>query len=191
MSSTNTMYCIFDAYVIKGTGYMNRNLTTRIRNTQDIFKNSDKQPISSQLCIVIKTFLPISMFSAFREYLSLLQYKTDGVIFTKNLPLKKFGRNYNFLKFKKLTDITLDFQVINYQLHIYNNGTLQSVGAVAQQYPDNTIVECKPDGHGQWVVVGVRSDKAHPNDALTYERTIQNIQEAITLDEITNAFHEH
>jgi mRNA guanylyltransferase len=47
------------------------------------------------------------------------------------------------------------------------------------------IFECKYDSN-LWDVVKSRSDKHHPNDSITYQNTVINIQENITKNEIIN-----
>jgi hypothetical protein len=69
-------------------------------------------------------------------------------------------------------------------LHIQDRGhflrvtTMYPPGAFA---PD-TILEC---GYGPtgWYVVKVRTDKTHPNNKRTYERTLVNLREDIKLQE--------
>jgi hypothetical protein len=49
-----------------------------------------------------------------------------------------------------------------------------------------TIVESVFE-NGMWVPLQMRTDKKEANDVLTYEKTLINIDENITLDDVLNA----
>jgi hypothetical protein len=49
-----------------------------------------------------------------------------------------------------------------------------------------TVVECSFK-NGVWVPLQMRMDKTEANDILTYQRTLVNIEENISLDDIMNA----
>lgn len=63
-----------------------------------------------------------------------------------------------------------------------------TVGTLIEAAPADSIVECELISGTQWKVVGVRSDKSTANDMFTYQKTLLNMREALTLDSIEPLF---
>ena len=49
------------------------------------------------------------------------------------------------------------------------------------------VVECRLTQNGRWDIVGIRDDKMRCNDNLTYRKTLTNIVENITINELLQA----
>jgi hypothetical protein len=123
-------------------------------------------------------------------------HAVDGTIFTpENAPVV-VGRHRGMFKLK--TRHTVDFEFSEPDLlSVWCPKARRSVAVAklsgAGSVPSGAIVECEP-GQEQigsavvpWTMVCVRKDKTTANDVLTYERTVVNHREALTLDDILQA----
>ena len=67
--------------------------------------------------------------------------------------------------------------------------SLRAVGKLVEdqkKYAVGSILECELAESGWWRCVAVRTDKSSANNSLTLQRTMANIVENITLDQIEN-----
>lgn len=144
----------------------------------------------------IKDFLAGSMFDMYREFEATkrVAYAIDGLILTPELSPPVVGRHPALFKLK--TKHTVDFLVgeNGTDLLVYDSGTRAHcvVGRLDTRAPSTPgiIVECvKPEAtaQGVWDVVCQREDKTTANDMLTYTKTLVNMREGISYDDLARA----
>ena len=114
------------------------------------------------------------------------KYETDGLVFTPNNEPIRVGTHDTLFKWKPRDKNTIDFQVKGKRLFIQEKGLLVYECDIDQEYPEDTIVECKYIIHlRKWVPIGVRTDKHHPNNRRTFYKTLENIREDIQINEFS------
>jgi len=120
-------------------------------------------------------------------------YATDGLILTPSLHPNTFGRNCRLFKWKPADRHTIDFLVsedrrslLVFDASSREHGRHRVAGRLDRDTFPGAIVECAPVsvGEGVWTPVMVRRDKVRANDTTTFERTLVNIRERITRDEV-------
>lgn len=179
---------VFDAYVVSGVPVFSLPFSHRMAGVQRAlgayaFKNGD--PVSMK----VKHFFPTSMFSAYKQHeaTAVGYFDVDGLILTPEHSPAVAGRHPDLFKLK--TKHTVDFLVgrTGTDLQVFDPASKAHV-AVARLRCGETpgsIVECvlaKEDG--VWDVVCVRRDKTTANDMLTFHKTLLNMREGITHDEL-------
>lgn len=193
----NYDYLVFDAVVVAGSYVGKRHFSQRMGVLQEAMYHYRFHTDHDTLHVRMKVFLPCQDMRALVEHVDRMRdvYATDGIIFVpENIPVIP-GRNFKMFKWKDAAMHTVDFMIApNNELRVYG-GHGQCVGvahlveedlAVVDLLPMYTIVECKVVDAclGRWKLLKVRHDKSHPNDQMTYERTLLSIQDAITLKEL-------
>jgi hypothetical protein len=177
-------FLVFDAMLIKGVNVMNENYETRLECAQKLIKKIIK---TSNASFDIRVKNPVPFRKGFNIPVS--DYETDGVILTPNNDPVRMGTHETMFKWKPFERITVDFLIQNgTKLFVQDYGKLFEEGELLLNnkrldIPNNSIVEC---GYGKlgWHVVKVRTDKNYPNNRRTYSRTMINLREKITLEEI-------
>lgn len=115
----------------------------------------------------------------------------DGMIVHPERAPYVIGRHVGLFKVK--LHHTIDFILCdNAQLAVNDRGGPKLVAtalppARAPVPPTGSIVECEPAPDGKWRIVGVRTDKDHPNDAITYRNTLTNIKENLSYADVLAA----
>lgn len=183
-------FLVFDAVVAGGCGVQQRPFSGRIRAAQLILKQY-KPCEGDPLTLKVKSFLPLNagLFGSLRSLLTEQgrAYNCDGIVFMPEHTPVIFGRHELLLKWKM--HHTLDFLVGDRgELSAYDTQTRapRSVGKLVGGPfpPPGSIAECELVETGLWRLVEVRHDKSRANDTQTLSRTMTNILEAITLDQI-------
>lgn len=180
----------FDSYVVSGIPVFYLPFSHRmasLKRALGVYKPHADDPVPLRL----KQFVPAAMFDAFvqHEATQRAQFDVDGLVLQPEMSDAKMGRHTELFKLK--TRHTLDFLVglDCMSLHVYDPsrkahvvvGTLRAAGE------PNSITECELTDN-KWDVVGVRSDKTTANDMLTYQKTLLNIRERITVAELRTVF---
>lgn len=162
-------FIIHDVIFINGEDLREKNLIERLKKAAALVKII----VPCSLKVVCKTMLPYSEMKNLK-----LGEKTDGVIFTPVDEPVRMGTHRTLFKWKPRDRITVDFYLKNGNFCIQHESKL----IVVQKYPDhsdkNGIYECSFDGD-IWEPIIRRTDKSHPNNKRTYERTLVNIKENI------------
>jgi hypothetical protein len=138
-----------------------------------------------------------------------ISHPTDGIIFTPiGLPIGS-NAQYTLFKWKPLELHTFDFKITyndgKYTAMVNKKGNLIPFASVDQDLPQGVkfkekleaienpsyesgaIVECEYDTKDQCFNPKlIRTDKTHPNGLYTVEKTLLNIQEDISIKELTN-----
>lgn len=168
-------YIIHDAVCVKGDDVRQKSLTERL-----VYARA-----------VTKSILPLEKLKV--KCKNMFEYKdmakltlgdhTDGVIFTPVDEPVRMGTHRTLFKWKPHERITVDFMLRNSVFHIQNEGKL--IGVARPKCGSNLegIFECSFDGT-HWIPVLKRTDKSHPNNKRTYERTLVNIKENIKFCEL-------
>lgn len=164
-------FIVHDAVCIKGEDVRLKNLHDRLKYAHAVTKAI--LPIPS-LKVVCKKMIPYSEMKHL-----VLGEKTDGVIFTPVNEPVRMGTHRTLFKWKPLERITIDFYIKNGNFYIQHESKL----LVVQKYPEHAdkeegIYECSYDGD-IWEPIMKRTDKSHPNNKRTFERTLVNIKEKI------------
>jgi hypothetical protein len=135
-----------------------------------------------------------------------LDHKTDGIICTpKN---KKVGSHtqYDLFKWKPRNLHTFDFKIVKgsdgITAYVNKNGIhvpyasaphgsqeelifLEGLSKNCPEFTNNTIVECDYDDINDiYTPIKLRLDKTHPNSFFTVKKTLCNIKENISMDEL-------
>jgi hypothetical protein len=141
----------------------------------------------------VKTFVDSNNIGNLPEHVDKMrqEYETDGIILTPDEPNVIFGRHRRLFKLK--TKHTVDFWVSEdgKGLCVYDPSVHRhvKVGEVADGLQRaGAIVECIHKQHQTWTALQVRTDKNHANDMLTFNKTVLNMEEALTLQDILNIF---
>lgn len=171
-------FLVYDAVRVKGEDVQKLTLTERLEKARVVVKGILKQP---KLRVSVKTMLPLSEVSKI-----VLSDTSDGLIFTPVNEPVRIGTHETLFKWKPRHLITIDFYVKNGRdLCIQERGGGIKKHAdlfSTDQYPDGTIVECDYRDMG-WTPVKIRTDKTHPNNRRTFDRTLVNLREDIKLEE--------
>lgn len=192
-SSGRVDYLAFDVVAASGARVLQRPFSGRIaaaRHALADYTACDSDPIG---LVVVKSFVPLgaALFPSVRALLADETYVADGLVFVPEALGVVYGRHETFLKWK--TRHTIDFVFTGGALHVYDaaqranrpiHGALESL---KQPPPDGTVVECELVDAGVWRLVGTRADKSRGNDSETFRRTMTNILENISLDDIERA----
>lgn len=188
-------FLIFDALRVSGIPIYLRPFGERVHVARQawqayVFSESDMFDVR------VKEFVPAEEIRKLPDHVHRMQkeYRTDGIILTPDVPDVVFGRHRGLFKLKTEGKHTVDFLVADdgRGLCVYDltRSTHVEVGKLCdgEQQP-GTIVECvQSQGQQEWRVVHVRTDKNHANDMLTYKKTLLNMEEALTMEDVLNAF---
>lgn len=168
-------FIVHDAVCVKGEDVRQKNLNERLKYAHAVTKAI--LPVPS-LKVICKNMVPYSHMKSL-----VLGEKNDGVIFTPVHEPVRMGTHRTLFKWKPLDRITIDFYVKNGKFCIQHDSKL----LVIQTYPEHSdkegIYECSFDGD-IWEPIMKRTDKSHPNNRRTYERTLVNIKENIQFCEL-------
>ena len=169
-------FIVHDAVCIQGEDLRNKPLNERLKRVAALVKII----VPSKITVKCKTMYPCKDMAQL-----MLGEHTDGVIFTPvNEPIR-MGTHRTLFKWKPLERITIDFLIKNGKFCIQHDSKL----LVVQQDPEfkeEGIFECKFDGD-IWEPIMKRTDKSHPNNKRTFERTLVNIREDIKFCELVLA----
>ena len=196
-----TMFMVYDAVLICGENVKGSNFKDRLDKIK-IFIKSIMKMKSDPFLIKLKTFYNMSDIHKLVEKIKCddFEYKNDGLIFTPVRDPIRIGTHETMFKWKPRDMNTIDFIVKNRQdgtigLYVQEKGemvfyTLIKPDQITAEWRDllvdNTIVECKFLDNvwpKRWEPTGIRSDKTHPNNRRTLNRTMVNIREDIQLEE--------
>ncbi len=203
-------YVIHDCISFKGEDMSQLDFNQRyscVKATIDSFVEQ-REP-----CIPIeaKKFVPLSSMKTLvgTESPIDVSHPTDGLIFTPTLLPVGTNAQYTLFKWKSAKFHTFDFKVTDegdkYIAYVNNKGTLSAFASVDKNsdqgklfgeklstlsnpvYESGVIVECEFNSSTNcFNPLFVRTDKTHPNGLYTVDKTLLNIRENITLEELCN-----
>ena len=191
-----TQYCVFDAVTLCGSFVGALPYSKRLTYLRLCLDGQEALACGKPFQLRLKNcFSAHDAWKTFMEQYTCVVpslYDTDGLIFTPESAPYVHGRHMGQYKWKPCKSNTVDFQVgLSGKLLVLERGSLREV---CMLHPDDapsavvgSIVECMMTS-GAWRVCHVRSDKTSPNDFLTYQRTLVNIEEDIQLQEFDALF---
>lgn len=181
------LFMVYDAVRVKGEDVRNLPLDQRLEKARQVIRGIIKTA-AAPFEIKVKTMWRLEDFRSFPD-LNSFEYETDGLVFTPVKEPIRMGTHETMFKWKPRERITIDFQIKNgCELWVQDRGTPYKEAELhlsnrRTDLPDGTIVEC---GYGDlgWFVEKIRTDKTHPNNRRTYFRTLVNIRENITVQDL-------
>ncbi len=190
-------FLIYDAVMVAGEDVSMFDLMFRLERCAMHISKLRKVK-SDMISISKKEFYATSDIKEYsNEYMKTLTHKSDGFIFTPvDTPVKK-GTHNTLYKWKLRDHNTVDFQLKRrhngWGLYIQDRGKLYFESIIEDGWVDDSwmkedmIVECQymiDDPSPWWKPLNVRSDKTYPNNRITFYRTVNNVRENITLQEL-------
>jgi len=174
----------FDAILVSGIPVWREPLSVRLRCAKLAWTHYRHTP--GEVCLGWKPFYP--SVSEYMEATKDQPMVSDGVILTPEADPVRVGRHRRLFKLKHNDKHTVDFLVEHGRdLCIYNPATKDHVKVAMLSepltHPTRTIAECR-FVDGVWVFVCFRTDKDTANDLLTYNKTLVNAQECLTLHDL-------
>ena len=185
-------FVLFDAVVVAGVTVSHLTMGDRViamRRSLKSFRAHDKDPA----VLAMKDWAPIESPNVkARLKVSEDVYHTDGYVMVNvNKPVT-YGRDIDFFKLKPSDKHTVDFIVLDaagtmglFDPKVRQNVPITKYDTTKHLFLIGTIVESVFQ-NGVWVPVQMRTDKKEANDLLTYEKTLVNIEENISLDDVLN-----
>eukprot|EP00516_Mucochytrium_quahogii_P002685 CAMPEP_0203750532 /NCGR_PEP_ID=MMETSP0098-20131031/4745_1 /ASSEMBLY_ACC=CAM_ASM_000208 /TAXON_ID=96639 /ORGANISM=" , Strain NY0313808BC1" /LENGTH=1044 /DNA_ID=CAMNT_0050639877 /DNA_START=403 /DNA_END=3534 /DNA_ORIENTATION=- len=205
-------YLIFDIIWLNGDDIGSEpNVLNRLEKWKAFVNASNGVDTIGVYSLILKKLLPLSDIGQLAQaaksykYAHLGEVDCDGLVFT---PVFKTYYEYTVIKFKPISDLTVDFRVRNTDLKqsptpLYVVEYLREHGRKGKVIDlqlgmcdisediraklrkdsnrDSHIVECKFDTSlGLWAAVGVRSDKVKPNSLGTAWSILESVAENIS-----------
>ncbi len=200
-------YVIHDCININGKDISRSSLPDR-RVEIEKMTNDYWIPEGSEFRITSKQFFPLKKLYLLNELIKekKLDHKTDGIIFTPRN--KKVGSHtqHDLFKWKPRELHTFDFKITKgfdgITAFINKNGThteyarappnsedekifLEKLATNCPEFINGSIVECEYDEKkDMYIPIKLRLDKTHPNSFFTINKTLTNIKENITVEEL-------
>ena len=166
-------FIVHDAICIQGEDVRQMNLVDRLKRVNSLARAII--PIQ-KLRVSCKHMIPYTDMKNLK-----LSDHNDGVIFTPVNEPVRMGTHRTLFKWKPRDKITVDFHMDTHGvIHIQNESKLMPVCRLESIPSAPCIVECSYDGT-KWVQEKIRTDKSHPNNKRTFDRTMINIRENIEL----------
>ena len=181
------IYLVFDAIMIDDWYIGNDNLNDRLYWASTIL------PQNSNSIFLKKMYNLKETFSVYHQKQN---HKTDGLIFTNVHAPYRGGRCESLLKYKEVSQNTIDFKafVKNEKIELYIGelgqptkfvGNLDmTVETFLQQYSSGDIIECQYLTDTLYKPIKKRHDKELPNDIKVYKSLLQSIKEGITMNDV-------
>lgn len=185
-------FIVYDALINEGIDNRSFDLYTRLHNAFNILKHIEY--CTNQACtIYIKHFVK---FKDFRHYIdnvtTRLNHDSDGYVFTPVHEPYIIGTHFTMFKWKPTNKHTVDFFINDFTGSVYvskNHNILKvrkhrvkHLGKIEKHINDGyKIFECEYMGNACWKPLFPRTDKDHPNNLYTFNKTLLNIQEDIQL----------
>ena len=201
------VYVIHDCIALKGENISQENLEIRLNALNKSLGEDLDTSHKADLTIQSKKFVNLEniedLVKLYTTDTDLVNYKTDGIIFT---PIKKpvgTGTFHPLKKWKPCGSHTFDFKLNErhdrYIIQAKNKGEIISYASIQKnskkgmKFSDRlteikassgNIIECTYDENEEiYVPFCVRKDKTHPNNLITIDKTHNNIYENIKIEE--------
>lgn len=186
------VFLAFDAVTISGVSVGHLGFYDRLTSLKKAFRVHAPHP-DDPAVFRVKSFLPRYIGFMVKSHLETIadRFDIDGVILTPVDEEIRYGRHPRLFKLK--TNHTVDFlSGQDGALLVYDpkSKTHVTVGQmIVDIQPPGTIVECSHMGGGDpdvkyWKLSEVRRDKKTANDVLTYSKTMLNMREKMTLEDV-------
>ena len=178
-------YVVFDALCVSGVPVLDAPLPDRMDAAHRVLRVY-KEAAEDVVTLRAKSFFPCTRFDEFERHLATVPFAVDGVILTPAADPVKYGRHMGLFKLKHGSQHTVDFLVgqDGASLAVFDAGKHVTVGRLRQRAQPGSIVECTKAADDLWDLVGVRVDKTTANDLYTFQKTLVNIREGLTLADV-------
>jgi hypothetical protein len=186
-------YVVFDAVSVSGVPVFESSLPRRLEAVEralGVYREAGGRAAGDPARVSVKRFFDTVEQYAAREPTG---HAVDGLILTPVDQEIVYGRHMSLFKLKSKHTVDFLVQPDGVGLAVYdsNGGGHRVVARLAGGEPPQApgaVVECAPRGGGrggcEWTVVGARTDKNTANDLLTYEKTLLNMAERLTEDDV-------
>lgn len=185
------LFLIYDAVKVNGEFIGDQNLIDRLLLAEPIITGALKLA-TNPVVLRMKNFVNLDDLENLQmNQIPMLDYKSDGLIFTPvNEPVRT-GTHETLFKWKPQEQNTVDFLArvlpTKWVLYVQEKGQYYiecelQFHQAPQWLTDGAIVECQymfADTPRWWKPIGLRTDKSHPNNRRTYYNTLTNIKENI------------
>lgn len=192
-------YHMYDVTTIYGKDVTNLKHHERIQHIMQFSSNIRSTNVKPPFDIKIKTFFPLNQMKKYvDDIVPTLTHDIDGYIFTPDDDPVKSGTHDRMFKWKERMKNTVDFIVDKknksedeyvlkiskgkYATCLHDQKVILS-DSLKSQISTKTIIECQYVSQNVWKALWVRKDKNHPNNYLTYTKTLLNIRENIQVQE--------
>lgn len=187
-------FLVFDAVIVSGIPVFHKPFSSRLAAAALALRDYAHSPGSDALHVLIKCFYRLTQldeFTSTRLNTVRHHYDVDGVVLSPEEGDVVYGRHMKMFKFKPFGGReahTVDFLVgKGGALHVYDTGggghvQVGKIGNVGASEGD--IAECTYVDGDVWKVKNVRTDKTTANDLFTYQKTLLNIRENLSLDSL-------
>lgn len=198
-------YIIHDCINSQSKNISKFDLVTRLNEADNFLKYFEK----GDIFLKKKQFFNFKKMNMLVKLLedNKFDHETDGFIFTpKNEKIGKFTQ-YDLFKWKPITSHTFDFKIVcnlnGVLAYVIKNKLEEQPYACAikgsneekifmeylnkncPDFKNGNIVECEFDiNTGLYKPIKLRTDKIYPNSFFTVNKTLVNIQENITVEEL-------
>lgn len=204
-------YIIHDCVSYEGVDVSQEDFNKRyscVTNAVEMFLSSTID--GDHIPIEMKKFVPFGEIKTLidMESNNKISHPTDGLIFTPIMLPIGTNAQYTLFKWKSIKLHTFDFKIVDesdkYIAYVNNKGVLSPFASVTKnsaqgkdfsaklsglhnpRYESGMIVECEFNSVTNcFDPLFVRTDKTHPNGLYTVEKTLLNIRENITIDELS------
>lgn len=189
-------YLVFDAVCVSGVPVLDSTLVGRMEAVHHALRVYSWDP-ADPVVLKHKPFFAARRFDEFERHLERVrtEYDIDGVILTPAAPPVTYGRHLQMFKVKFHADQaqhchTVDFLVAGdgMSLAVFERGVHVTVGHLDRAAAPGAIVECARVRDGVWTMVRTRTDKTTANDMFTYNKTLLNMRERLTVESVKEVF---
>jgi mRNA guanylyltransferase len=197
-------YVIHDCINFKGTSISKLTFPKRLEYVNTFVEMVKDDSVIS---VMSKQFFPLEKLGHLNELINedKFDHKTDGIILTPKLKGVGIHTQYDLFKWKPRHLHTFDFKIINngeIGAFVNKNGThilyasapkgsneeksfLEGLVKNCPEFINGMIIECEyDDTNDLFIPVKSRQDKIHPNSLSTVRKTLCNIKENITIEEL-------
>ena len=188
------MLMLFDAVLLASVAVYVETFSERLNlmaMAMERYEPDDSDPLAVGIKPFVSSALPPAEIKRHLESTK-KTFDADGVVFYPDNEPIVFGRHRTLFKWKEAH--TIDFLVgENRKLKVYDRYKRTNVDVATlcdddggDEPPPGCVVECECVNleRSVWRVVCARPDKTRANDMMTYERTMGNIRERLTLDDV-------
>lgn len=187
-------YLVFDAVSVSGVPVLDTPLPTRLKAAHRALGTYSFSP-NDPIRLHMKSFVACDKLSTQLEpHIGKMRqsYDVDGIILTPARTPVVYGRHTGMFKLKFDEKHTVDFLVAPDKkgLCVFDARRHVVVGTLRPEVfgTPGSIVECVMVSPGVWDITGVRTDKTTANDMLTYQKTLLNMREKLTLSDVVRVF---
>ena len=187
-------FIAFDVLTIEGRDLRTLPFSERYHELGTAMFHYEPSPKEDKILLKVKKFFALRFIRDCVDHareVDVYGFPNDGYIMTPERDPVVPGRHLRMFKFKDPGDATVDFMIGSQDTALFindgRNKPMIHVGYLDKPGPPpGTIVECKIASFdtGTWSLVRTRPDKTYPNDRMTFDRTIVNIREQMSIDEI-------